>query len=181
MAIHNKNKVRSDLMKPVVITIMGKDKPGLVDALARHVYDHGGNWQGSSFAHMAGQFAGFVEVLVPQDNHQALIAALNNLPDLTVQSVSVSDLTLPEYDTLSIEVMGNDKPGIVQELTAILNRFNLNIETFDSRCESAPNWGSLMFKATALVRVPIDFNSDTLQTALENIANDLVVDINTKA
>ncbi|MCP3865993.1 MAG: glycine cleavage system protein R, partial [Aestuariibacter sp.] len=49
-------------MKPVIITVIGKDRPGLVDAVAKKVYQFGGNWQGSSFAHMAGQFAGFVEV-----------------------------------------------------------------------------------------------------------------------
>ena len=49
-------------MQSLVISIMGKDKPGLVDALAKCVYKHEGNWQGSSFAHMAGMFTGFVEV-----------------------------------------------------------------------------------------------------------------------
>ena len=49
-------------MQPVVISIMGKDKAGIVDAIAKNVYQHGGNWQSSSFAHMAGMFTGFVEV-----------------------------------------------------------------------------------------------------------------------
>lgn len=166
-------------MKPVVITIMGKDKPGLVDSVAKQIYDHGGNWQASSFAHMAGQFAGFVEALVPTDNHQPLTDALNAIPDLTVQSVSVTEAGNSQRDTLNIDVMGNDKPGIVQELTKVLHRFNLNIMSFDSCCESAPNWGSLMFKATTVVDVPADFDTSQLQEALENVANDLVVDINT--
>ena len=66
-------------MKPVIITVIGKDRPGLVDAVAKKVYQFGGNWQGSSFAHMAGQFAGFVEVLVPAEQHQALIDALDQI------------------------------------------------------------------------------------------------------
>ena len=73
--------------------------------------------------------------------------------------------------------MGNDKPGIVQELTAILNRFNLNIIKFDSTCDSAPNWGGLLFKAKALVAVEEGFDLDELSDELESIANDLVVDI----
>lgn len=166
-------------MKPLVMTIIGNDKPGLVDTLAKSVYQSGGNWQSSSFAHMAGQFAGFVEVLVPEDNHPTLIDSLNRIDGLTVHSVSVGDNASGASASLAIEVMGNDKPGIVQELTSTLNRFNLNIQTFDSHCESAPNWGSLMFKAKAVISVPEGFDVDELQSALEDVANDLVVDINT--
>ena len=78
---------------------------------------------------------------------------------------------------LSVDVMGNDKPGIVQELTSILNQFNLNIVSFSSHCESAPNWGSLIFKATAVIAVPASFDQDALQDALEALSNDLVVEI----
>ncbi|MBU2977733.1 ACT domain-containing protein [Alteromonas sp. C1M14] len=167
-------------MQPLIITIMGKDKPGLVDALAKCVYRHDANWLGSSFAHMAGQFTGFVEVHVPIAKHDELVEALNCLPDLTVQSVTTAKGPAPFSDTLSVHIIGNDKPGIVQELTNILNQFSLNIISFTSRCESAPNWGSEMFKAEAVIAVPEAFDDSALQTALEEIANDLVVDINTQ-
>lgn len=164
-------------MQPLVITVMGKDKPGLVDALAKCVYQHGGNWQGSSFAHMAGMFTGFVEAHVPQEQHDALVSALNDLDGLTVQSVSVAEATTASEQQYDVEIMGNDKPGIVRELTGILHQFNLNILTFESRCESAPNWGSLMFKAHARIAVPESFDEGALKDALELQANDLVVDI----
>ena len=166
-------------MKPVIITVIGKDRPGLVDAVAKKVYQFGGNWQGSSFAHMAGQFAGFVEVLVPAEQHQALIDALNTLDGLQVQSQSVTDTLEQPDEMLRIEVMGNDCAGIVQELTNVLHGFNLNILHFASTCESAPNWGSQMFKAQLRVGVSADLDRDDLQEALEAVANDLVVDITT--
>ena len=162
-------------MKPIIIAIMGQDKPGLVDALAKCVYSHNGNWQGSSFARMAGQFTGFVEVHV--ENEAPLLAAINDIPDLDVMSVASATTEHGPQQTLSVDVMGNDKPGIVQELTHILNQFNLNIVSFDSRCESAPNWGNLMFKATATITVPDEFDQHALQDALEGVANDFVVDI----
>ena len=166
-------------MKPVIITVIGKDRPGLVDAVAKKVYQFGGNWQGSSFAHMAGQFAGFVEVLVPAEQHQALIDALNTLDGLQVQSQSVTDTLEQPDEMLRIEVMGNDRAGIVQELTNVLHGFNLNILHFASTCESEPNWGSQMFKAQLRVGVSADLDRDDLQEALEAVANDLVVDITT--
>jgi glycine cleavage system regulatory protein len=159
---------------------MGKDKPGLVDSLAKCVYKHQGNWQGSSFAHMAGMFTGFVEVHVSEDEKQNLIDALDSIKDLSVQSVAVATSGEINSTKLTVDVMGNDKTGIVQELTSVLNQFNLNIVTFSSHCESAPNWGSLIFKAKAEIAVPADFDDDALQDALEALANDLVVDITAK-
>lgn len=164
-------------MQPIIISIMGKDKPGLVDTLAKCVYQYEGNWQGSSFAHMAGMFTGFVEVHAPEDKHEAMVKALNAIDDLSVNSVAVSTSSVQPASQLSVEVMGNDKPGIVQELTSVLNQFNLNIMSFNSYCESAPNWGNLMFKATAVIAVPDDFDADAIQDALESLANDVVVDI----
>ncbi|BCO17928.1 glycine cleavage system protein R [Alteromonas sp. McT4-15] len=167
-------------MQSLVISIMGKDKPGLVDSLAKCVYKHQGNWQGSSFAHMAGMFTGFVEVHVSEDEKQNLIDALDSIKDLSVQSVAVATSGETNSTKLTVDVMGNDKTGIVQELTSVLNQFNLNIVTFSSHCESAPNWGSLIFKAKAEIAVPADFDDDALQDALEALANDLVVDITAK-
>ena len=164
-------------MQSLVISIMGKDKPGLVDTLAKCIYKHQGNWQGSSFAHMAGMFTGFVEVHVSEEHQQHLINALDALKDLSVQSVSATKDIPTNTTKLTVDVMGNDKAGIVQELTSVLNQFNLNILTFSSHCESAPNWGSLIFKAKAEIAVSEDFDDDALQRALESLANDLVVDI----
>lgn len=164
-------------MQSLVISIMGKDKPGLVDALAKCIYKHQGNWQGSSFAHMAGMFTGFVEVHVAAEEKEALVTALDAISDLSVQSVAVAASQESNTTKLTVDVMGNDKTGIVQELTSVLNQFNLNILTFASHCESAPNWGSLIFKAKAEIAVPEDFDDGALQDALEALANDLVVDI----
>lgn len=164
-------------MQPIVISVLGKDKPGIVDALAKRIYQHGGNWQGSSFAHMAGMFTGFVEVHLPVNEHEKLVKALDDLPDLNVRSVSVADTSASYSDKRVIEVMGHDKTGIVQELTNALNEFNLNILSFDSSCQSAPNWGSLMFKARVVIAVPETFEDTSLTEALENLSNDLVVDI----
>ena len=166
-------------MTPIIITMVGQDRPGLVDQLAKQVYAHQGNWLASNFAQMAGQFAGFVEVHVPEAQHDQLISSLDALEGISVQSVSAPKQQQGIFDTLVVNVMGNDKPGIVQEITAVLNQFNLSIRSMESCCESAPNWGSLMFKANIVLDVPEAFDTDTVIESLENLANDLVVDIST--
>lgn len=165
-------------MKPLIFTLVGQDKPGLISNLAKTVYGMGGNWLGSNFSHMAGHFAGFVQIDLPLDKHQTLITLLLQHPDLKIHLLSgvVEEPNEPQQK-VQIEITGNDKTGIVQELTQILNQFNLNIVKFDSCLETAPNWGGSLFKAKALISIAADFDLEKLQESLESIANDLMVDI----
>jgi glycine cleavage system regulatory protein len=165
-------------MKPLIFTLVGQDKPGLISNLAKTVYGMGGNWLGSNFSHMAGHFAGFVQIDLPLDKHQTLITLLLQHPDLKIHLLSgvVEEPNEPQQK-VQIEITGNDKTGIVQELTQILNQFNLNIVKFDSYLETAPNWGGSLFKANALISIAADFDLEKLQGSLESIANDLMVDI----
>ncbi len=66
-------------MKDLVLTLIGPDRPGLVESLAKRVADHGGNWLESRMAHLAGQFAGILRVEVPPDKIDALQRALGEL------------------------------------------------------------------------------------------------------
>jgi len=164
-------------MQPLIFTLVGKDKPGLIDSLAKQVRKLEGNWLASNFSHMAGHFAGFVQVDLPLENHQVLIDTLAKHPDLTIHPVSSESSKRQPLELADIEIMGNDKAGIVNELTTVLHQFNINIVKFETSCESAPNWGSLLFKAHAKIEIPIEFDTDPLREALEGIANDLIVDI----
>ncbi|MBL4630615.1 MAG: glycine cleavage system protein R [Paraglaciecola sp.] len=164
-------------MKSIIFTLVGQDKPGLISDLAKTIYDMGGNWLGSNFSHMAGHFAGFVEVDMPKEKHQALIEKLLKHPDLKIHLLpGITDKPV-EQKSVQIDIMGNDKSGIVQEISQILSQFNLNIVKFDSCLESAPNWGGALFKAKATISVAADFDLESLQESLENVANDLMVDI----
>ncbi|MBT0585148.1 glycine cleavage system protein R [Alteromonas oceanisediminis] len=167
-------------MKSLVISLFAEDKPGIVDALAKVVKQHQGNWLSSRFAHMAGQFAGFVEVNIAQDQAEPLLEALNALPGLTVHTADPVTAQQPPMTTAYFSIMGNDKSGIVSEITSILQQFNVNILEFDSSCNSAPNWGSEMFTAQCKVAIPDGLDIDDVQQALESIANDLMVDISFK-
>lgn len=164
-------------MKPIIFTLVGSDKPGLISDLAKTVYEMGGNWLGSNFSHMAGHFAGFVQVDLPLEKHQALIERLSQHPDLKIHLLPGMTAHQEEQQSVIIDIMGNDKTGIVQELTQILSQFNLNIVKFDSCLETAPNWGGELFKARAIITVAADFDLETLRDKLESVANDLMVDI----
>ena len=164
-------------MKPIIFTLVGQDKPGLISDLAKTVYAMGGNWLGSNFSHMAGHFAGFVQVDIPLEKHQVLMERLSEHPDLKIHLLPGEISQDDKLQSVTIDITGNDKSGIVQELTQILSQFNLNIIKFDSRLESAPNWGGELFKAKATIAIAADCDLESLPEALESVANDLMVDI----
>ncbi|MDU0354286.1 ACT domain-containing protein [Paraglaciecola aquimarina] len=164
-------------MKPMIFTLVGQDQPGLISNLAQTVYDMGGNWLGSNLSHMAGHFAGFVHIDLPEAKHAKLIKLFSEHPILKIHLLPGHTVETIDQRNAKIEIMGNDRSGIVQDLTQILNQFNVNIIKFDSSCESAPNWGGLLFKATAIISTTVDFDLDRLREGLEAIANDLMVDI----
>lgn len=164
-----------------VLTAIGKDRPGLVAALAGIVSDHAGNWLESQMARLAGQFAGVVLVEVPDDRLPDFLAALAGLGDrgmLTVTATGIADDTpVQPGTTLSLYLVGHDRPGIVHQVTQVLAARGVMIEEISSSISEAPMAGGLLFQATASLRAPEGVSADELRTALEGLANELMVDI----
>ena len=66
-------------MIALVLTLIGPDRPGIVDSVSEVVAAHGGNWLESRMAHLAGKFAGVLCVEVADDQAAALEDALSRL------------------------------------------------------------------------------------------------------
>ncbi|MCY7296031.1 glycine cleavage system protein R [Alteromonas sp. a30] len=164
-------------MKSFIITLVGKDKPGLLGALADTVYQFKGNWLGSNFALMAGRFAGFAEIELPEENLTPLEKALKQRDDVDITISSGDENPPPPMREAIINIVGNDKTGIVHEITAVLNKHKVNIIGFKSERASAPSSGTPLFKATANCCVTETESLDDLVDALEYLANDLMIDV----
>src|SRR3954451_12362313 len=63
----------------LVLTLLGPDRPGLVEAVADTIAAHGGNWLESRMAHLAGKFAGILRVEAPAESIAPLMGALARL------------------------------------------------------------------------------------------------------
>ena len=169
---------RDLLMKQLVITILGQDRPGLVEDISSAILNHHGNWLTSNLSHLAGHFAGIIEVAVPAEHLQELQDSLHSLPQLEVRIETGSD-ALPDTpaEQLNFVITGNDRPGIIQELAGVLRHKGANITHLNSKQQSAPNWGVPIFSAVATVALPTGMNKDEVVAALEAITSDLIVDI----
>jgi glycine cleavage system regulatory protein len=151
-----------------------------VEALSHIIAAHEGNWLESRMAHLAGQFAGILRASVPEGNATALLTALQGLASHGLQVVvarSSTDALAPETRWLTLDLVGNDHPGIIRDLAHTLAQRGINIDELQTACTSAPMTGVMLFKATARLRVPWKVAVADLRTALEQLAHDLIVDI----
>jgi len=164
-----------------VLTCIGQDRPGLVNAIAEQISAAGGNWLESRLEHLAGQFAGIVLVRVPEDRIPALTAALQSLPGLSVTIARGSDEAGPPRTPLVLELLGHDRPGIVRDVTQAITKLGVNIEEFSSSIESAPFTGDEMFRAVLKLSLPEHVSSDEVRRVLERLADEIMVDLRTGA
>jgi glycine cleavage system regulatory protein len=174
-------------MPRLVLTVIGDDRSGLVSALADVVTAHGGNWEQSQLAELAGKFAGIVVVNVSPERADDMSAALRSLDGLLEVTAhpggdegagaEAAEGTDETWQRLHVDLLGNDRPGIVREVSAVLSRHELSIETMTTATREAPMAGGLLFEAHVVVRVPVGAETAALRADLERLATELVVDI----
>ena len=166
------------LMTTLVLTVVGADRAGLVAAVADVVDAHGGNWENSQLAELAGAFAGIIEVSVPADRVDELRASLSRLDGLLTVSVHASDESPADADAsrrFAFRVLGNDHPGIVREISSTLSAHGLSIERMSSETYDAAMAGGRLFEATIAVRAAESVDVDAVQSALEALAAEIQV------
>ncbi|MDX1659358.1 MAG: ACT domain-containing protein [Nitriliruptorales bacterium] len=168
-------------MESFVLSIIGRDRAGLVEALAEVVANHGGNWERSHMTELAGMFAGMVLVRVPKDRAEPFREALEPLRDRGLMEVTLrpadSEEDGADGTTVRFEVVGADRPGIVREVSHRLASRGVSIIDLETWTESAAMAGSALFHAVAVARLPDGVSRDDLVGALEDLSADLMVDI----
>ncbi|GAA5159481.1 hypothetical protein GCM10025770_05790 [Viridibacterium curvum] len=128
--------------------------------------------------HLAGKFAGLVRVDVPAERADALLAALRIFEPLRVV-VEVATPGAPDSirRSLRLDLVGHDRIGIVREVTQVLARHAVNVESLETRTSAAPMSGETLFHATALLLAPTELGIGDLQKDLEAISAEMQVDI----
>jgi glycine cleavage system regulatory protein len=165
---------------PLVMTIIGPDRTGLVESVARVVAEHGGNWLESRMCRLGGEFAGILRIEIPPEKKSPLLAALEELQENGLQLVVRADRSAAAGVSgrqTKLEIIGSDRPGIVREITSALARANVNVEEFSSEVVSAPMSGEILFKASVRLQLPERCDVTALKKDLEKIAADLLVDV----
>ena len=172
------------MARALVLTVIGKDRPGLVETLADVIAQYEGNWDESRMARLAGHFAGVVQIHLPESQAVDFIAALPTLADQGL-SVSVvdSDWSLANVDhhnSLRLELVGQDRPGIVREISSKLAALGVSMQDLRTVVESAPMSGERLFRAEAELAPSAQTDSQQIRAILERLADEMMIDITLK-
>ncbi|WP_308367930.1 MULTISPECIES: ACT domain-containing protein [unclassified Microbulbifer] len=167
------------MQQHLVISLISDDKPGVVEKLSAAVAENGGNWEDSRMAHFAGKFAGILRVSVSADACQGLREALEALADegYRIQIEESLAVASGPLQTLNLKLVGNDRPGIVREISRALAARQINMEQLETGCSSVPGSGEPLFTAECTIGVAEDMDLDGLRDELDEIADELGVEI----
>lgn len=173
------------MMRALVLTVIGQDRPGLVEALSDLIAQHEGSWDESRMARLAGHFAGVVQIHLPENQADGLIAALPTLQGRGL-SVSVvnSDWSLASVDhrvSWRLDLVTQDRPGIVRDISSRLAALGVSVQDLRTIIENAPMSGERLFRAEAELAPPARADFDQIRSALEQLADDMMIDLKLKS
>ena len=167
------------MLTHVILSVIGSDRPGLTEALAGAVLASDGNWLESHLSRLGGKYVGSVLVALPAEKLETLRsrAAHVDAAGLTVEIVVAGDAAQDTAGTpLALSLVGQDRPGIVLEVSAALARLDVNIDALETGIEGSAWSGSPLFRADARLRLPAGVSRADVQTALETVSGDMMVD-----
>lgn len=162
----------------VILMAVGDDRPGLTQSLADAIVAAAGNWLESHFATLGGKYVGSVLVELPQakvaDLEQA--AARMDAAGFHVSLLPAAAGKAPAGTSLSFELVGKDRPGIVREVSTVLADLGVSIDDLETGTEEGAMFGGTVFRAKARVLVPHGTAPDDVRAALEGISGEMMVD-----
>jgi glycine cleavage system regulatory protein len=163
----------------LVLNVTGSDRPGLTKALAAAVLSAGGNWLESHLSRLGGLYVGSVLVALDAGGIEGLRSAVGKVDaeGLDVRIVNAIEGPLADGEALQFSLVGQDRPGIVDQVTQVLSELDANIETFKTWISEESYSGSALFNMEARLRLPRNLQKAQAQAALEAISAEIMVDI----
>ncbi|HUR56396.1 MAG TPA: ACT domain-containing protein [Opitutaceae bacterium] len=177
------------MLATLVMTVIGADRPGLVQLVAARVAENGGNWLESRMCRLGGQFAGILRVEVPQERRDGLVNILRTLEVdglrviIHAEGGATIGVGAPTGSgqaggaLAKLELVGQDRPGILRSVSGVFAAHGVNVEELASERVNAPMDGGVLFQARATVFVPAKVKLSAVRADLEKIAADLMVDL----
>ena len=151
----------------LVLSALGKDKPGIVDQLSKAIYDLGCNITDTRMTVLGGEFA-LLQMIEGQWNQLAKLE--NSIEDLSSQLglTIVSERTEEREQAAAllpyiVDVISLDHPGIVHHLASFFSSRGINIEDMNTSSYSAAHTGTPMFTVRMTVGIPADQQISSLR------------------
>lgn len=165
-------------MALLVLSVVGSDRPGLTQAVAGVVLSVGGNWLESRLSRLGGLF-GSVLVELEAGAAEGLRAAVTAIDaqGLEVRIAPAIDGPAVDGEILQLELVCQDRAGIVNQVAGALSALNANIEAFETWLSLEAHSGMPLFHMRARLRLPPTLKAEAVQAALEALSGEIMVDI----
>lgn len=164
----------------LVITLVGEDRPGLLEKTARCIQDAGCNIEESRLAVLAGSCCMFLCV---GGNWKTLGKLENMLPRLERETQLTAMLRKVPGETpavpsmaYSVDVVALDQVGIVHALSGFFTARGVNVREMQTRLFRAQQTGARMFSANLIIDIPADRHLATLRGDFLDFCDDLNLD-----
>lgn len=165
-----------------ILTVVGKDHPGIVAGIANILYEHECNIQELTQTVLSDEFAMILLLQPTKDiNINELDVKLKKRCLELGVAHSLRQATIIEHsqqtpkDIAIITVIGSDKIGIVAGVTEVLAKMNINIIELSAKPIIARN--NPQYAVVARVEVEDEFDIIELNQALDDCAKRLSIEI----
>lgn len=161
------------------LTVIGKDKPGIVSGVAKVLYEWDFNIEDSSSTLLRDQFSMILIVSSEKEIgvlqlKKAFANVRKNLQlSISVRKIEVLDAQKPKTKNYMISIYGSDKRGIVYNVTKSLSDLNINIVDLKTRVSGAKKDIYIMILE---VEIPSNINISAISNILDNISKEMDVD-----
>ncbi|MCL6648546.1 MAG: DUF58 domain-containing protein [Chloroflexi bacterium] len=125
----------------VLLTAVGRDRPGIVAAVSEALWRAGCNLEDASMTLLRGEFAVLLIAKRPPElTTEALASQLQALADRSGLQIMVKELSPQESESLprvgrpyAIHIYGEDRTGIVHQISSLLAARGVNITDVNTR------------------------------------------------
>jgi len=164
----------------LVISAVGEDQPGIVNALSEKVLESGCNFVDSRMTVLGGEFAILMMVSGSWNTIAKLestLPALEKQLQLTIISkqTEIRDQSAKKIPYM-IEVVSMDHPGIVNNIADFFSSRNINIEDLSTGSYSAAHTGTAMFTMHMVISIPADLHLGNLREQFTEFCDNLNLD-----
>ncbi len=171
----------------IVLTAIGPDRPGLVDEISAFLAARDINIEDSRMAVLGGEFAVILLGGGGADIYDKLKNSLTPLEKSTGLAIYLKPTLAPHERKITpalphrLTATSMDHPGIVHEITRILHKRNINIQSMDTRVSQAPLSGAPIFNMKCVISVPVGEKLSSIRKELEKLGDRMDIDIEIEA
>lgn len=153
----------------IVISALGTDRPGIVQALSKAVLEYDGSIMDSRMTVLGGEFAVLMLVAGNAATLDSLEAGQQQMGEQLDLLITLKRTRAPDAGPAAlpyeVDVVAMDNPGIVHEIANFFSTRNINIDDLHTGTYAAPHTGTRMFSLHLVLSMSAEHSVAQLRDA----------------